>query len=183
MPVCRDTVSEFYSPSWLGRQKFAAKIYTAYLYIFWDIFLIIHMCVYIYIYIYIYILLFIHMCIYIYIYIYTHTHTHIYFLSYICVFLYIYIYIYSTFWIEGLYYINWITMTRKSGKHFHATYRTLDSCFDLIRFHQQCIPWSPLLEIEPATTESRAETLPLGHQSTSHTSDAKLTSHGKCVTT
>ena len=29
---------------------------------------------------------------------------------------------------------------------------TLDSCFDLIRSHQQCIPWSPPLEIEPATT-------------------------------
>ena len=36
---------------------------------------------------------------------------------------------------------------------------TLDSGFDLIRSHQQCIPWSPPLEIEPATTECRAETL------------------------
>ena len=29
----------------------------------------------------------------------------------------------------------------------------LDSCFDLIRSHQQCIPWFPSMEIEPATTE------------------------------
>ena len=42
-------------------------------------------------------------------------------------------------------------MTRKSGKHFHTTYGTLDSCFGLIRSHQQGIPWSPLVEIEPAT--------------------------------
>ena len=56
-------------------------------------------------------------------------------------------------WIEELYYVNWITMTRKSGKHFHATYGTLDSCFDLIRSHQQCIPWSPPLKIEPQNAE------------------------------
>ena len=52
----------------------------------------------------------------------------------------------------------------------------LDRCFDLIRSHQQCIPWSP-----PVTTECRAETLPLSHQSTLPTSDAKSTSHGNCV--
>ena len=57
-------------------------------------------------------------------------------------------------------YINWITMTWKFGKHLHATYGTLNSCFDLIGSHQ-CIPWSPI-EIEPSTTECRAETLPLG---------------------
>ena len=38
-------------------------------------------------------------------------------------------------WIEELYNINWITRTRKSGKHFHATYGTLDRSFDLIRSH------------------------------------------------
>ena len=38
---------------------------------------------------------------------------------------------------------------------------TLDSCFDLIRTHQQCIPLSPPLEIEPATTDCRAESLQL----------------------
>ena len=33
--------------------------------------------------------------------------------------------------------------------------RTLNSCFDLIGFHQQCIPGSPPLEVEPATPECR----------------------------
>ena len=93
-----------------------------------------------------------------------------------------YMYIFDI-WIEELYYTNWITMTSKSGKYFHMKYGTLDSCFDLIRSHQQHMLWSLPLEIEPATTESRAETLPLDHRSTSHTSDAKLTSHGKCMTT
>ena len=55
---------------------------------------------------------------------------------------------------------------------------TLDSCFDLIRSHQPCIPWSPPLEIKPATTDCRAETLLLSQQFISHTSDAKLTSYG-----
>ena len=64
-------------------------------------------------------------------------------------------------------------MTGKSDKHFYATYGTLDSCFDLIRSHHQYIPWSPPVLIEPATT---AETPPLGHRSTSHSSDAKSTS-------
>ena len=57
---------------------------------------------------------------------------------------------------------------------------TLDCCFDLIRSHQQCIPWSLPLEIEPATRECRAETLPMSPQSTLYTSDTKLTSHGNC---
>ena len=39
--------------------------------------------------------------------------------------------------------------------------KTLDSCFDLIRFQLQCIPWSSLLEIEPATTDCNAETVDL----------------------
>ena len=47
-------------------------------------------------------------------------------------------------------------MTRKSGKHLHATYRTLNSCFDLIGSHQQCILWSPPLEIKPTTAECRS---------------------------
>ena len=38
---------------------------------------------------------------------------------------------------------------------------TLDSSFDLIRSHQQCIPWFSLLEIKPAITDCRAETLQL----------------------
>ena len=40
----------------------------------------------------------------------------------------------------------------------------LNSCFDLIRSHQQCIPWSLPLEIEPATTDCSAESLQLSHQ-------------------
>ena len=35
------------------------------------------------------------------------------------------------------------------------TCETLNSCIDLIRSHQQCILWSPPLEIEPTTTECR----------------------------
>ena len=58
---------------------------------------------------------------------------------------------------------------------------TLDGYFDQIRSHQQCIPWSPPLEIEPATIDCRAKTLQLSHESISHTSGAKLTSHGNCA--
>ena len=58
---------------------------------------------------------------------------------------------------------------------------TLNNCFDLIRSHQQCIPWSPPLEIEPANTDCRAKTLQLSHQSILHISDMKLTSHGNCT--
>ena len=58
---------------------------------------------------------------------------------------------------------------------------TLDSCFDLIWSHQKCIPWSPPLEIKPATTDCWAETLQQSHLSISRTSDAKLTSHGNCA--
>ena len=58
-------------------------------------------------------------------------------------------------------------------------YEPLDSCFDLIRSHQQCLPWSSPLKIESVTTECRAETLPLSYQSALQTSDAKLTSHGE----
>ena len=49
-----------------------------------------------------------------------------------------------------------MTMTRKSGPHLHVTYGALNSCFDLIRSHQQCTPWSPPLEIEPTTTVCRS---------------------------
>ena len=75
-------------------------------------------------------------------------------------------------------YDNVITMTRKFGKHSHVTYGTLRSCLNLIWSHQQCIPRSPPLEIEPATT---GETLPLGHRSMPHISDGKSTSHGYCA--
>ena len=66
-------------------------------------------------------------------------------------------------------------MTRKSGEHLRT--ETLDSCFDLIRFHQQYIPWSPLREIEPATTYCRAKTLQLCYRPISYTSGAKLSVH------
>ena len=70
-------------------------------------------------------------------------------------------------------------MTRKSSKYSVRHTEPPDSCFDHIKCHQQCIPQSPPLEIQPATTECRAETLPLSYWSTLHASDAKSTSHGK----
>ena len=70
-------------------------------------------------------------------------------------------------------------MTRKSSKHCVRHTEPLDSCFDFIRSHQLCIPWSSPLEIESTTTECRVETLPLNYWSTSLTSYAKLTSHSK----
>ena len=63
--------------------------------------------------------------------------------------------IYTFFFKWRNWYYHRITMTRKSGKHRHATYRALNSCFDLIRSHQQCTPWSPPPEIEPTTTVCR----------------------------
>ena len=41
---------------------------------------------------------------------------------------------------------------------------TLDSYFNLIMSHQQCILWSLPQAIEPATTDCRAKTLQLSHQ-------------------
>ena len=96
----------------------------------------------------------------------THTHTHTRTHTHI----YIYIYIHT-----------------HTHTHTHTHYvlhmKPLNSCFDLIRSHQQCIQWSPSLEFEPVTTECRAENLSLSHWSTSLTSHPKLTSHGKCATT
>ena len=63
-------------------------------------------------------------------------------------------------------------MTRKFSKHQHATYGTLNSCFDFIGSHQQCIPLSPPQNVE-------TELLPMGHQFMPHISDAKPTSQGK----
>ena len=68
-----------------------------------------------------------------------------------------------------------ITMTRKSGTRLHVTYRALNSCFDLIRSHQQCTPWSPPLDIEPQYAE--AETLPLCHWFMPCIIDTKSTSY------
>ena len=69
--------------------------------------------------------------------------------------------------------INEITTLRKSSKHCVRHTEQLISCFDLIRFHQQFIQWSPPLEIEPVTTEYRAPALPLSLGSTSPTGDVK----------
>ena len=49
-----------------------------------------------------------------------------------------------------------ITMKWKSGKHLHATYRAPNSCFDLIRSHQQYTPRPPPLEMEPTTSACRS---------------------------
>ena len=61
-----------------------------------------------------------------------------------------------------------LTPTHDIRKHWTAV-------FDLIRSHQQCIPWSPPLEIEPAITEAKL----YNWATNSHrTGDAKLTTHG-----
>ena len=64
----------------------------------------------------------------------------------------------------GNYIINIITMNWKSGKHCAPHTVPLDSCFNL-RSYKQCMPWYNWLEIEPVTTECRAETLLLSHWS------------------
>ena len=74
--------------------------------------------------------------------------------------------------------VNWITMTGKSGKHLRATHpKHWTAVSTLLGIIRSVIPWSPPVEIEPANTEWRAETLSLSPQSTSHTNGAKLTSH------
>ena len=66
-------------------------------------------------------------------------------------------------------------MTRKSSKHLHATYGTLNSCFDLI---------GSVVHTVISTTGDRTKNhslqkpkLPLGQWFMSHISDAELTSH------
>ena len=55
---------------------------------------------------------------------------------------------------ERTYQFLWIELPwpGKSSEHLRTTYGNTDSCFDLIRSHHQCIPWSQ------ATTECIAET-------------------------
>ena len=102
-----------------------------------------------------------------------------------CVSQNIYVYLFISLWVP--YKSSWHKWTMdllywelpwpwNPGNSYARHTETQDRCFDLIRSHQQCIPWSPPLEIEPTTTDCRAETLQL-----SHTSDAKLTSHGNCA--
>ena len=64
-------------------------------------------------------------------------------------------------------------MTRKCGKHCARHTETLDSCFNLIRSHQQCIPRYHGDRINDHRTENQ----PLSQWSTLHTSYIKLTSH------
>ena len=78
--------------------------------------------------------------------------------------------LFTTEWIE-IHNINLNYHNQKiQSKHCAQHREPLDSYFDLIRSHQQCIPWSPPLEIKPAITECRAETLPLSYRSTLHVS-------------
>ena len=70
-------------------------------------------------------------------------------------------------------------MTRKSGKHLYATYGALNSCFDLIRFHQQGTPWSHHWRSNQQPQYAETETLLLGHRFMPHIIDAELTSHGE----
>ena len=51
----------------------------------------------------------------------------------------------SRLWIE----LPW---TENPANTYARYTEILDSCFDLIRSYQQCIPWSPSLEIQLATT-------------------------------
>ena len=54
----------------------------------------------------------------------------------------------------------------------------VDSRFNLIRYDQQCLPWSPPRKFERVTTEGRASVLSLSYWFTLHTSAAKSTSNG-----
>ena len=67
---------------------------------------------------------------------------------------------------------------QKSSEHLRTTYGNIGQLF---RPHQQCIPWSPPLEIEPATRDCKAKTLQLSQQFISHAVEDKLISHGNCV--
>ena len=74
-------------------------------------------------------------------------------------------------------------MTRKSSKHSmrHTEHRT--AVLTLLGLISSAYHDLHYWRSNSATTECRAKTLPLSHQFTSHASNAKLTSHGKCVTT
>ena len=69
--------------------------------------------------------------------------------------------------------INWITMTRNQVNTCACHMEPLDSCFDLIRYNQQCNG--------DRTSDHRIETLLLSYWSSSQTSDAKSTRHGNCT--
>ena len=63
--------------------------------------------------------------------------------------------------------INWITMTRKSGRNYVWHTETLDCCFDLIMSCQLRTLWPATLEIKLATIECRTKTLSLSDWSKS----------------
>ena len=67
-------------------------------------------------------------------------------------------------------YLLWIELLWPENPANTCTWHmeTLNSCFDPIRSHQQCILSFPHLEIEPVTTECRAETLQVSQQSLYH---------------
>ena len=79
--------------------------------------------------------------------------------SFLCIFFFFFFFFF--FFSRGI--ILWIELpwSEKPANTYARHTETLDSCFDLIRFHQQDIQWSPPLKIEPATTDCRAETLQL----------------------
>ena len=86
--------------------------------------------------------------------------------------LYMYIFLFK----QRNYIANWITPTRKSGEHLHVTYGNAGQLF-----RPYSVSSAVFTVISPSvdrTSDCRAETLPLNQRSTSHTSDAKSTSHG-----
>ena len=89
--------------------------------------------------------------------------------------------IYIFFLSRGI--ILWIELPwPESPANTYARHKvTLDNCFDLIRSHQQWIPWSLPLEIELTTTDCTTETLQLSHQFISHPKGTKSTIHGNCT--
>ena len=66
----------------------------------------------------------------------------------------------------------WIELPRPENPPNTSVWHTetLNSYFDHIRSHQQCILWPPPLEIDPVTTDCRAKTPQLSQQFISHTS-------------
>ena len=59
------------------------------------------------------------------------------------------------------------------------THGALNRCFDLIRSHHQCTPWSQSLEIEPTTTVCRSRNTTTGPRVHATYKRSRLTRHGK----
>ena len=93
--------------------------------------------------------------------------------------------VYFSFYSRGI--ILWIELPwpENPANTYVRHSETLDSRFDLIKSHLQCIPWFLPLEIEPATTDCRVETLLLSQQSISHNFLVRVTqfrTNGICTT-